>query len=60
MTDQATEIERAVAKGKEDRLKGIKERQGDEEMKGNFFWIVLVVGVVVVAVLAIAAIKYWL
>jgi hypothetical protein len=60
MTDQATEIEKAVSKGKTDRLKGIKEREGSANVTGNLFWIVLVIGVVAIAVLAIAAIKFWL
>jgi hypothetical protein len=58
MTDQATEVEKAIAKGKKSRLPEITERQSGQGARDYMFAIVIVVGIIVVAVLAIAAAQY--
>ena len=60
MIDQATEIEKALSKGRPDRLRGIKDRENVAAVTTGLFWIVLVIGVVVIATFAIIAIKFWL
>ncbi|MCX5746444.1 MAG: hypothetical protein NT062_28540 [Proteobacteria bacterium] len=58
MTDQATETEKALMKGNQARLPGIKQRQEGAATRDYLFTIVVVVGVLVVGVFAYLAISY--
>ena len=58
MTDKATETEKEISKGKPNLLEDIRRRQNDGEGRDYLFTIVVVVGLIVIVVLAIAAAQY--
>ncbi len=58
MTDQATETEKALQQGKVSLLDDISKRQSGAATRDYLFIILVVVGVIVVATLAIAAAQY--